>query len=77
MQGCQTCSSDSSCTSCIDEKAKNEVTKCTCDYGMKEDGTCKEKKCQLDETKIGDDECQKCSALMAGCKTCTSSTVCT
>ena len=71
MQGCDTCSSKSSCTKCIDDEAKNEVTKCTCKHGMNEDGTCKELKCDADEVKIND-ECKTCSDLMDGCKTCTS-----
>ena len=66
MQGCKTCSDISNCSSCIDESAQNDVTKCVCDHGMNVDGTCKELKCDKDEINVNN-ECKKCSELMEGC----------
>ena len=77
MEGCKTCTSDSSCTKCIDDKATNEVTKCTCKHGMNGDGTCKEISCKYNELKVSISECIKCSEFIEGCETCTAKDTCT
>ena len=77
MEGCDTCSTSAVCTTCIDDKAVNQVTKCVCEHGMNLDGTCKEETCQANEIKFGDSECKKCSEFMQGCDTCSSTAVCT
>ena len=43
---------------------------------MNVDGTCKEKECQANEVKVGTSECRKCSDVIAGCSTCSSTTTC-
>ena len=71
MAGCKTCSTDKSCTSCIDDDATNEGDKCTCKHGMNGDGTCKEIECSENQLKVSSTECKKCSVFMEGCKKCT------